>query len=277
MSEPESQSQCIVNAVEPTASAIEPRSESAGVPISPGLARRLASATKSVEALALDGENTFHHYKYPTIAQVRERANHALAEAGISIVPSVVRVGQKTRTSSKGTAMIVTAVELAITIASEDGSYLAAWTGESEDAGDKGVQKAISAAMKAFLSNLLLIPVSEPENDAARSRGKRSRRRGASKVQAALYDTEPPAQNAKSPTAPARHWIDDVRVRTRFWAWCREQLALTDSDVLTALDVPEVRWYAGTMQDAKSAIEKYVADRAGANEQTTETAAGTHV
>jgi hypothetical protein len=60
------------------------------------------------------------------------------------------------------------------------------------------------------------------------------------------------------------HWIDDERARRRFWAWTSETLGLSSRDVYTALGVEHVHDYAGSMTDAKAAIESYVANYAGA-------------
>lgn len=205
--------------------------------ISPGLARRLILATKSVEALTLDGKNDFHKYRYPTIGQVRAHANRALAGAGVSIMPSVVRVGRSVRQSAQGKPMQVTAVDLEIVVSSEDGFYVARWVGESEDTGDKGIQKAVSAGVKAFLAHMLLMPVGEEEDDDGTDEHARDPRRG------------------KRTT----HWIDNPKIRARFWAWATGELGLNERDVYTALGVQHMHEYAGTTQDAKSDIEKFIA------------------
>lgn len=197
---------------------------------SPELSKRLSQAMGKVKAVALDGNNTFHHYRYPTIAQVRARAGEALAEAGITLIPSVTRIGRTARTTDKGKTTNVTVVELAITISSPDGSCVVNWVGESEDLTDKSVPKALSAAMKSFLLNLLLIPVGEEEND------------------------DDQAQRGR----PAMHWIDNPKVRARFWRWTREELGLSDEQVYEALGVERVHDYSGTMQDAKEQILDWI-------------------
>jgi hypothetical protein len=230
--------------------------------ITPGLARRLYQATKAVEVLTLDGQNLFHNYRYPTIAQVRQHANHALAGAGISIIPSVVRIGRHERTSDKGKTINITAVELSIAVCSEDGSYLAAWTGESEDTGDKGIQKAVSAGVKAFLSNLLMMPVAEDENDDEKAK---SRRESAPRDETAsskkIYDAGDVESAARRPQ-PTAHWIDRPEARRRFWSYVRETLVINDSEVHAALGVESLHDYAGTMQDAKAALDAFVARKA---------------
>jgi hypothetical protein len=57
------------------------------------------------------------------------------------------------------------------------------------------------------------------------------------------------------------HWIKEEKVRKRFWAWARGDLVLTDDEVHQALGVEHVADYAGTMQEAKGQIEKWVQQR----------------
>lgn len=240
---------------------IESQPARAVAAISHGLARRLTQATRDVKALALDGENEFHHYKYPTIAQVRERANQALAAAGISIVPSIVRVARSTRTSDKGKTISITAIEMEFAVCSEDGSFVARWLGESEDSGDKGIQKAASAAVKAFLSNLLLIPVTEDENDKKERRARRAR--SSAQMQMRVESDDDTHKMTKSAPAPRNgaHWIENDQIRKRFWAWSSGELGLNDADVYAALGVQHIDEFGGTMAEAKLAIEGYLSKK----------------
>lgn len=75
----------------------------------------------------------------------------------------------------------------------------------------------------------------------------------------------PEPSGEPEPSAESQpHWIDDERARRRFWAWTSETLGLSSRDVYTALGVEHVHDYAGSMTDAKAAIESYVANYAGA-------------
>jgi len=65
---------------------------------------------------------------------------------------------------------------------------------------------------------------------------------------------EPEPETPKS----EKHWIDSAQVRGRFWAWCYNEMTLTEAQVYEALGVDSVHKYEGTMQDAKADIEAYV-------------------
>ncbi len=220
----------------------------------PQLAIKLARAMAAVRPLVLDGENTFHKYHYPTIAQVRERANKALAESGIGIIPSITKVVRGTRVSDRGKDMNITGVDLQITICSEEGSYIAQWFGESEDTGDKGIQKAASAAIKAFLANLLLMPVGEDENDDGHDEAKR---------------VNAQARPAAQPAEPLPHWVTQEPRRKAFWAWTGDQ-GLSNDEVHTALGVEHLEQYAGTPQDARDAIRAWIDDKIEAAQEQPE-------
>jgi len=60
---------------------------------------------------------------------------------------------------------------------------------------------------------------------------------------------------------PQPHWIDSQQVRGRFWAWCYNTMTLTEAQVYEALGVEHIHSYTGTMQDAKAAIEAWVAEQ----------------
>jgi len=67
------------------------------------------------------------------------------------------------------------------------------------------------------------------------------------------------------------HWIDRDDVRKRFWMWVRGELELSEEQAHEALGVEHVRDYAGTMDQAKAALEEYAAKRdayAAADEDT---------
>jgi len=63
-------------------------------------------------------------------------------------------------------------------------------------------------------------------------------------------------QEAKTP-----HWIENPKVRKRFWRWTREELGLSSDEVHEALGVESVKDFVGTMQDAKEAIMAYITRR----------------
>ena len=53
------------------------------------------------------------------------------------------------------------------------------------------------------------------------------------------------------------HWIEDERVRKRFWTWT-DSMALSNAEVHEALDVEHVADYRGSMLEAREQIIGYV-------------------
>ena len=59
------------------------------------------------------------------------------------------------------------------------------------------------------------------------------------------------------------HWIDNDRVRARFWSWVTQH-DLSKNDVHKALSVAHVQDYAGTIEEAHSALLAYYNQRVDA-------------
>jgi hypothetical protein len=58
----------------------------------------------------------------------------------------------------------------------------------------------------------------------------------------------------KSDGDDKRHWIDDPKVRARFWQWTQNELGLSDPQVYEALGVDKIHLFTGSMSDAKAKI-----------------------
>jgi len=76
-------------------------------------------------------------------------------------------------------------------------------------------------------------------------------------------------ETPKSDNGDGQHWIDSVSergtpIRTRFWAWTKGDLALTEDQVHEALGVDHIRDYKGTMEKAKAQIEAWIVKQADA-------------
>ena len=148
-----------------------------GIAMTPEFAGQLALALSKVHPLSLDGTNAFHKYNYPTVAQVRGNAGQALAQAGIGIIPEVIKWGHDQRTTKGGGTTNVTYVQLRLHLFSTKGSVSVNWPGESEDLTDKGTAKAISAGVKSFLIAFLMMPFEEDENDDGRTDSELNKKR----------------------------------------------------------------------------------------------------
>jgi hypothetical protein len=84
------------------------------------------------------------------------------------------------------------------------------------------------------------------------------------KIAAASY-----LASQSGPAPEPKHWIDDPNVRARFWAWTGD-LGLSNDEVHAALMVESVKDFGGTMAEAKSLIETWLEQHAGAEPQDDE-------
>lgn len=69
--------------------------------------------------------------------------------------------------------------------------------------------------------------------------------------------TRKPAKRARKAApkpGPRVHWIDDPKIRRRFWAWVKTDLGLDEDTVHAILGVEHLRDYAGTKAEAHAAI-----------------------
>jgi len=69
---------------------------------------------------------------------------------------------------------------------------------------------------------------------------------------------EVPQLDAPGNGSAQPHWIEDPKVRARFWAWTGNTLGLSNEQVHTALGVEHISDYPGTMEAAKAQIEAWV-------------------
>jgi len=75
-----------------------------------------------------------------------------------------------------------------------------------------------------------------------------------------------PAATVEAPAATiGTHWIDNEKVRKRFWAWIGAQ-GLSKTDVHEALGVANVTEFGGTAQDAKERILAWIAAKSATDE-----------
>jgi len=72
--------------------------------------------------------------------------------------------------------------------------------------------------------------------------------------------------SAEEVSIEAGHWVDNERLRKRFWAYALRTLELSREQVHKALNVSSIRDYDGTADEAMRALVKYVQERRERNE-----------
>lgn len=122
--------------------------------------KKLGEILKESLRVAKNGNNDFHKYKYATEADILEVGREAFTAHNL-----VYTVNQKSVSNPNET---LTRVELEITLVDLDSGehLLLSAFGEGQDKGDKGIYKAVTGAIKYFLTkNLMISTNDDPENE----------------------------------------------------------------------------------------------------------------
>lgn len=123
---------------------------------------------KEVKYIQKRGKNAFHNYNYATEADVAEKVREILAEQNVMLFPSLVGQSIREVTTRKGHIEYIANVEMEFTFVDGDTgeTFTIKMAGEGQDAGDKGIYKAITGAQKYALMKTFMIPTGDdPENE----------------------------------------------------------------------------------------------------------------
>jgi len=132
------------------------------------LAKKLAKVMQEVKYIQKTGYNSFHKYKYATEADVNEKVREELAKQNVIMLPSMIGHEMRTHTNRSGATEYITCVDMQFTFIDGDSgeSFAVNMSGEGQDAGDKGIYKAIAGAQKYALMKVFMIPTGDdPEAD----------------------------------------------------------------------------------------------------------------
>lgn len=134
-----------------------------------GLYQKLADVAAAMGKISKDGRNAFDKYDYVTAEAVSAALRKELGSRGIAFSPSMVNAVPSEVTTAKGAINTRWLVEFRMRfICGETGEVdEAVWFSEAIDRGDKGLNKAATAAVKYYLLKRFLLSSSdEPDADA---------------------------------------------------------------------------------------------------------------
>lgn len=132
------------------------------------LATKFIGVMKDCAHITKSGNNSFHGYKYATCSDVLLKVNSALTKNGIASIVSPELVSLVDVTTSKGNVEHLATVKADITLIDQDSgeTFTLRGLGSGQDAGDKAVMKAQTAAIKyAYLLSLAISTGDDPEAD----------------------------------------------------------------------------------------------------------------
>ncbi len=134
-----------------------------------GVYKAIAKITAAMasEGIGKDRKNQQQGYSFRGIDDVYNVLSRMLADAGLCIIPRILKRDMIERQTQKGGTLFYVTVEAEYDlIAVEDGSkHTARVFGEAMDSGDKATNKAMSAAYKYLAFQTFAIPT-EGDNDA---------------------------------------------------------------------------------------------------------------
>lgn len=114
---------------------------------------------REIGAVKKDKTNQAQGYKYRGIEDFVNACHPIFAKHGVYISTTIDRVSREERPTRSGGVNIYTNLIAKFTFYAEDGSCVSTeLPGEAMDNGDKSTNKALSAALKYCLAQMLLIP-----------------------------------------------------------------------------------------------------------------------
>jgi hypothetical protein len=155
-----------------------------------GLYVRISRIIESLPDLKPGGENKFFNYRFITDKQVLGILRPRLSRARIVIVPETVEeIDNQTLTTAKGGTSYMSRIRVTWRVV--DGIGGESFTGQSlgygDDSGDKGANKAFTAALKNFLLKLFEIggDTDDLEGDEEADKRAKTRESGSRRVETA--------------------------------------------------------------------------------------------
>ena len=131
---------------------------------SPAIYPALIKANKAIGAIAKNNANQQQHFMFRGVDDVYNELHPILADCGIVIIPEVVNYEVSERQARNG-VLLYTRATILHHFTAEDGSHVTTKVvGEAMDSGDKGMNKAMSIALKYALFQLFTIPTKEDKD-----------------------------------------------------------------------------------------------------------------
>lgn len=209
----------------------------------------IVAVMREVGAIGKDAKNEQQNYKYRSIEQVYNRVQPLFATHGIFSHPKVIEQTRETGKSKKGGDLHYAILTVEYTFSAEDGSSIAVTVvGEGMDSGDKASNKAMAAAHKYALCQVLNIPYQVIDPDA-------STPGWAAKLIGSV--TRPRLGKLKKAWAEkyAEASWSDPENRQRFAEWVKQMLGL-DFSLGGDLDVNDWEsWSPDDMEQCEAAIK----------------------
>jgi len=120
---------------------------------------KMIAIMKDIKAVKKDRVNVSQNYQYRGIEDFINQCHPVFANHGVFLTTYVKDIKREDRPTRSGGINIYTHLMVEFTFHAEDGSCIKTEVpGEAMDSGDKSTNKALSAALKYCLAQMLLVP-----------------------------------------------------------------------------------------------------------------------
>lgn len=129
-------------------------------PAPSGLGVKLAEIAAELEWVGKGGFNEAQRYKFVRVEDILDAVRGKLASRGVVLLPSAEDITVTPTVSGKQN---ITTVRMRYTLmdSATGEAHSVTWIGTGADSGDKGLNKAYTAALKYFFIDLFQIPTGE--------------------------------------------------------------------------------------------------------------------
>ena len=205
------------------------------------LVSKLANVMKEVKYIQKRGYNKFHKYNYATEADVNEKVGEELSKANIIMIPNMVSHDTREHTNRNGNVEYIVTVNMEFRFICGDSGQEITFnmSGSGQDAGDKGIFKAISGAQKYALMKVFMIATGDdPEGDSGVDERNHSQVSNSSSNQPNTNTNQPPKK------------LSEGQVK-RFFAIAK------DCNINSADITPTLKKYYGTNKVEELSKQQY--------------------
>lgn len=126
---------------------------------------KIATIMKETKAIAKGEKNLQQNFMFRGIDSVMNELHSLFANNGVFILPETLEYSVAEKVTTKGAILYFTRAKIKFHFVAEDASEVCTVNiGEAMDSGDKGMNKAMSIALKYALMQMLLIPTKEDKD-----------------------------------------------------------------------------------------------------------------
>lgn len=125
----------------------------------------IATIMRETKAIAKTEKNTQQNFMFRGIDSVMNELHDIFANNGVFILPEVLDFNVSEKATARGGLLYYTRAKVKYHFVADDASEVTTVNvGEAMDSGDKGMNKAMSIALKYALMQMLLIPTKEDKD-----------------------------------------------------------------------------------------------------------------